>query len=111
MSMKHQHQHDQSKNNNGLVAIKQDLSNEISFSPAGNILVYVGCVGYDGGSFESTFKIWDLENDYHCLREWRQHSVHAAVFSPDGKFIASAGGSYETYDGEMLYDGGGAQPV
>jgi WD40 repeat protein len=58
---------------------------EISFSPAGNLLVTVG--NY------SNIKIWDLANDNHCLREWTQSHVSSVAFSPDGQVIATAGGT------------------
>jgi WD40 repeat protein len=55
---------------------------EIYFSPACNLLVTIG--NY------SNIKIWDLANDYFCLRDWTQ-DVYSVAFSPDGQVIASAG--------------------
>jgi WD40 repeat protein len=56
---------------------------DISFSPAGNLLVTVG--NY------TNIKIWDLANDNRCLREWTLYYVSSVVFSPDGQLIATGG--------------------
>jgi WD40 repeat protein len=72
------------------------------FSPDGNLLLSVGTVR----NSSSVIKIWDLANDNRCLREWTHTNVVISVaFSPDGKCVATAGGTMRPVHLRNVSDG------
>jgi len=73
-----------------IVRISHDAPNEISsiaFSPDGKFLV-------SSGGNDNTARVWEIATGKEIARLTHDSYVASAVFSPDGKYVASASGDY-----------------